>query len=127
MQKTGWSDEEILSKVTTRVVTLGSDGAKVEALGSEVIHVGVPEEKSKIDPTGVGDAFRSGFLAGVAWEMSYERCAQLGSMLATYVIETKGTQEYRFSREGFIRRFEERYGSESARELSEHLTATSMG
>lgn len=127
MQKTGWSDQEILSKVTTRVVTLGSDGAKVEAFGSEPIHVGVPEEKSKVDPTGVGDAFRSGFLAGVAWSLSYERCAELGSMLATYVIETKGTQEYRFSTEGFLSRFEARYGSESASEISPHLTTTSMG
>ncbi len=126
MQKTGWSDEEILAKVRTRVVTLGSDGAKVESHGTDPIHVGVPQEKSKVDPTGVGDAFRSGFLAGVAWGLGYERCAQLGSMLATYVIETKGTQEYRFSAEGFLARFEERYGSESAREISSRLASTFM-
>lgn len=121
MQKTGWSDEEILSRVETRVVTLGGDGAKVEESSGTSIKVGVPQEKAKVDPTGVGDAFRSGFLAGVAWGLNYERCAQLGSMLATYVIETKGTQEYRFTAVAFVERFRERYGDGPAAEIAAHL------
>lgn len=121
MQKTGWSDQEILSRVKTRVVTLGGEGAKVEESEGTSIRVGVPQEKAKVDPTGVGDAFRSGFLAGVAWGLNHERCAQLGSMLATYVIETKGTQEYRFSATGFVERFEERYGVSAAMEIRPHL------
>jgi hypothetical protein len=46
-----------------------------------------------VDPTGVGDAYRAGFLAGLAWDVSLERCAQLGSLLASYTIEVVGTQE----------------------------------
>ena len=57
------------------------------------------------DPTGVGDAFRAGFLAGLAWGLDLERAAQVGCMLATYVVETVGTQEYRFERAGFLSRF----------------------
>lgn len=64
MQKTGWSDDEILSRVGTRVVTLSSDGAKVERNGESQVRVKVPKENAKVDPTGVGDAFRSGYLAG---------------------------------------------------------------
>ena len=79
MQKTGWSDREILEHVKIRVVTLGSKGAKVESAAGEFVQVGVPKEKSKTDPTGVGDSFRSGFIAGLAWGLSHERCAQLGS------------------------------------------------
>jgi len=75
MQKTGWSDEEILNLVEYRVVTLGSEGAKVESRNGEFVQVGVPKEKAKIDPTGVGDSFRSGFIAGLAWGLSHERCA----------------------------------------------------
>jgi len=97
MQKTGWSDREILEHVKIRVVTLGSKGAKVESAAGEFVQVGTPQEKSKTDPTGVGDSFRSGFIAGLAWGLSHERCAQLGSLIATYVIETMGTQEYRFT------------------------------
>lgn len=121
IQKTGWSDSEILSRVQTRIVTLGSNGAKVERNGGAKVTVGVPKENAKVDPTGVGDSFRSGFLAGVAWGLSDERCAQLGSMIATYVIETKGTQEYRFTKDTFIERFSQAYGESAAREIADHI------
>ena len=121
MQKTGWTDAEILDLVEYRVVTLGSEGAKVESKNGEFVQVGVPKEKAKIDPTGVGDSFRSGFIAGLAWGLNHERCAQLGSMIATYVIETTGTQEYRFTKEEFVARFSEAYGVEAASEISAQL------
>jgi adenosine kinase len=121
MQKTGWSDREILEHVKIRVVTLGSKGAKVESAAGEFVQVGVPQEKSKTDPTGVGDSFRSGFIAGLAWGLSHERCAQLGSLIATYVIETMGTQEYRFTSAEFLARFQDAYGAEAAAEIAPHL------
>ena len=121
MQKTGWSDREILEHVKIRVVTLGSKGAKVESAAGEFVQVGVPQEKSKTDPTGVGDSFRSGFIAGLAWGLSHERCAQLGSLIATYVIETMGTQEYRFTSAEFLARFDAAYGAEAAAEIAPHL------
>jgi adenosine kinase len=121
MQKTGWTDEEILNLVEYRVVTLGSEGAKVESKNGEFVQVGVPKEKAKIDPTGVGDSFRSGFIAGLAWGLSHERCAQLGSMIATYVIETTGTQEYRFTPAEFVSRFAEAYGEAAASEIAAQL------
>lgn len=121
MQKTGWSDAEILDLVEYRVVTLGSEGAKVESKNGEVVTVTVPKENSRIDPTGVGDSFRSGFIAGLAWGLSHERCAQLGAMIATYVIETTGTQEYRFTSTEFVARFEMAYGSEAASEIAAQL------
>lgn len=120
-QKTGWSDADILDRVEVRIVTLGSQGAKVEQKGQPTITVGIAKEKGKVDPTGVGDSFRSGFIAGLAWGLEHERCAQLGSMLATYVIETKGTQEYRFTREEFLSRFREAFGDVAADDVSEHL------
>jgi adenosine kinase len=120
-QKTGWSDAEILDRVGVRIVTLGSQGAKIEAKGKPTITVGVPQEKSRMDPTGVGDSFRSGFIAGLAAGLSHERCAQLGAMLATYVIETKGTQEYRFTRAEFLERFAVAYGQGASDDVSEHL------
>lgn len=121
MQKTGWSDREILERVKYRITTLGSQGAKVESANGEFVQVGCPQESSKKDPTGVGDSFRSGFIAGLAWGLSHERCAQLGALIATYVIETLGTQEYRFTKDQFIERFELAYGKEAAGEIATHL------
>jgi adenosine kinase len=123
IQKTGWSDHEILERVKYRIVTLGADGARIESIDGTFIKVGCAQEKAKIDPTGVGDSFRSGFVAGLAWGLSHERCAQLGSMIATYVIETTGTQEYRFTKDEFVGRFSEAYGSDAAAEIAVHLPA----
>lgn len=121
MQKTGWSDAEILSRVKTRVITLGSKGAKVESSNGDFIHVECPQERVKKDPTGVGDSFRSGFIAGLAWGLGHERCAQLGALIATYVIETMGTQEYQFTGDEFVARFAEAYGQSAASEIAIHI------
>ena len=123
IQKTGWSDHEILQRVKYRVVTQGSEGARVESIDGEFIKVVCAKENAKVDPTGVGDSFRSGFVAGLAWGLSHERCAQLGSMVATYVIETMGTQEYRFTNQEFVARFKDAYGDEAASEIASHLAA----
>ncbi|POX40135.1 carbohydrate kinase family protein [Streptomyces sp. Ru73] len=119
--KTGWTSEEILGKVGTRVTTLGASGVRIERAGEPDIEVGVPEENAKADPTGVGDAFRAGFLSGLAWGVSLERAAQVGCMLATLVIETVGTQEYELRRSHFLDRFTKAYGHEAAAEIQQHL------
>ena len=123
IQKTGWSDNEILQRVKYRVVTQGSNGARIESNAGEFIKVSCAQERAKVDPTGVGDSFRSGFVAGLSWGLSHERCAQLGSMVATYVIETTGTQEYRFTSGEFLARFTEAYGEEAAKDIAEHLAS----
>jgi len=122
IQKTGWSDAEILSRVKHRVITQGSKGARIETKGGELIKIACPKEVGKVDPTGVGDSFRSGFIAGLAWGLSHERCAQLGALIATYVIETLGTQEYRFTKPECITRFATAYGQIAADEIALHLT-----
>src|SRR6478735_5402524 len=96
-QKTGWSEDE-------------------------PAEVGIAREVRKADPTGVGDAFRAGYLTGLAAGLPVRRCAELGSMLATYVIETVGTQEYALGKERFLERLAEAYGAESADEIGPHIT-----
>jgi adenosine kinase len=119
-QKTGWSHEEVLERVSVRVITRGAKGSSVEIAGEPRLDIPVAREVARVDPTGVGDAYRSGFLAGVAWEVPLERCAQLGSLLAAYAIEVVGTQEYRFDGT-FIARFEDAYGTAAAAEIAPHL------
>ncbi len=127
LQKTGWSDEELFNEVEVRVVTLGSFGARIEEHGKPTIKVPCAQERSKTDPTGVGDAFRAGFLAGISWGFDHERSAQLGSMLATYCLETVGTQEYRFDEAGFMSRFTESYGESAASEIATKISPRLVG
>ncbi len=121
-QKTGWSSDEILDRVGTRVTTLGPNGVRIERKGQAMIQVPTPKETHKADPTGVGDAFRAGFLAGLAWDLPLQRCAQVGSLLATHVIESIGTQEYELARRSFLLRIREAYGDQAAQEIGAHIT-----
>ncbi len=119
--KTGWSDEEIRRRVGTSVTTMSEKGALVERAGEPSVTVPVVPARSVADPTGVGDAFRAGFLAGTVWQLGDERSAQLGAALATLAIETVGTQEYAFEPSGFLERFSETYGSRAAAEVAAHI------
>ena len=119
--KTGWSAEEILGLVGTQVITLGKDGVKIIAQGQEPIVVPALNNVNAVEPTGVGDAFRAGFLAATEWGLSHERAAQVGCTIAAYVVETVGTQEYSFTREEFVARLGGSYGDEAAAEVGKHL------
>jgi adenosine kinase len=120
-RKTGWSAEEVLSRVGTWVVTLGAEGVRVERRGEEPIVVPAVPEIQKVEPTGVGDAFRAGFLAALAWDLGLERAAQLGCLLAVYVVEKVGTQEYTLHQSAFVKRFADAYGDDAAAEVAAHL------
>ncbi len=120
-KKTGWSAGEILQRVGTWVVTLGAAGVRVERQGEQPIVVPAVPEIEKVEPTGVGDAFRAGFLAALEWGLSHERAAQLGCLLAVYVVERVGTQEYTLHRGAFLQRFADAYGDEAAQEIAQHV------
>jgi adenosine kinase len=120
-KKTGWSGDDILRRVGSRVTTLGSRGVRIERLGEPVIEVAVAQELRKADPTGVGDAFRAGFLSAVNWGLSLERAAQVGNLIAAYVLESAGGQEYTFERTRFLERLGGAYGTEAADEVAPHL------
>jgi adenosine kinase len=119
--KTGWTDEEILGKVGHRVTTLGAQGVRIERAGEEPIEVGCPEELRKADPTGVGDAFRAGFLTGRSADLSLERSAQLGSLVAVLVLETNGTQQWTWDRDAAMSRLAGAFGPEAADEIGSAL------
>lgn len=122
-QKTGWSAEEVLGRVGTWVVTLGAQGSRIDVAGQESVHVPAVPDVVPHEPTGVGDAYRGGFLAALSWGLGVERAAQLGSMLAAHVVETVGTQEYTLDRFAFVARLRKAYGDQVVADLEPHLVA----
>ena len=120
-QKTGWSADDVLERVGTWVVTLGPAGVRIDRQGEPSISVPAVPEVRKVEPTGVGDAFRAGFLAALTWGLGHERAAQLGCLLAVYVVEQVGTQEYALSRSAFLQRCEATYGAEAVADFEPHL------
>lgn len=122
-EKTGWSQSDVLGLVGTRITTHGAGGVVVERSGEDPLHVPVAPARLVADPTGVGDAFRAGFLTATAWGVGLERACQVGALLATHVVETVGTQEYSFTRTSFTARLAEAYGDAAADEVAAHLPA----
>lgn len=123
LQKTGLTEDEVRAKVGMRVTTLGRDGARIVDRDGNWVHVGVVPERAKVDPTGVGDAFRAGFLLGHRSGLNVERAAQLGSLVAVHVLETTGTQEWTFDRAEALERLGEAYGVGAADEIGAVLGA----
>lgn len=113
-QKTGLSDAQVLDMVKIRVTTLGKNGVEITGKGMERIHVPVAREIKVYDPTGVGDGFRGGFFAALSWGLDLTTAAQVGSLLATLVLETVGTQEYQVEPDIFLKRLAESYGDSAA-------------
>lgn len=119
-KKTGWDLEQILKHVKVVVVTRGKDGADLYT-GAEQVFIPTVPERQIVDPTGVGDAFRGGFLAGYAHSWNWTLCGQLGSLAAVYCLEQKGPQNHVFTRAEFVKRFREHFNDDG--KLSELLNS----
>ncbi len=122
-QKTGLSEEEIQAQVGLRVTTRGEHGVDIVGADGTSVHVGVVPEVDKTDPTGVGDAFRAGFLTARSAGLDLERSAQLGSLVAVLVLESVGTQEWTLDRASALDRLRAAYGDAAADELAAVLPA----
>ena len=106
--KTGFSADEIVSKPTFCVVTLGGDGAKIYAKGDEFF-IPVIEGIEVVDPTGVGDAFRAGFLRGYMAGLDLTLCGEMGALTAALAIQHNGPQCHKFDWQTFKTTFREHF------------------
>ncbi|OBA86731.1 ribokinase [Mycolicibacterium mucogenicum] len=121
LQKSGWSEAEVMSQIQLRVTTLGEKGVDIVGDGS-FVHVDVVPENEKVDPTGIGDAFRAGFLTGRGAGLSLERAAQLASLVATLVLEAPGPQEWTWDKATALPRLSDAFGVEAADEIAAALS-----
>jgi adenosine kinase len=100
---TGMTQADILNHVHFMVVTNGEKGATIYADGAE-IHVPVVPPERIVDPTGVGDAFRGGFLTGYSRGWDWEICGRMGALAATYCLEQQGPQGHSYTPAEFVAR-----------------------
>src|SRR5918997_2135010 len=121
LQKTGWSQAEVLDRVGCWVTTRAAQGVVVDRRGEEPIEVIAVPETKPVEPTGGGDALRAGFVAARQWGLGVERATQVGSAVATAAVEVIGTQEYSLPRGPFLERFAAAFGADAADEVAPHL------
>jgi adenosine kinase len=123
LQKTGLGAADVGAQVGLRITTRAHNGVLIVDQDGTETHVGVVPERAKVDPTGVGDGFRAGFLLGHTRGLSLERSAQLGSLVAVLVLETNGPQEWTLDRDDALNRLAGAYGQPAADEIGEFLSA----
>lgn len=108
-KKTGLTHEEIVQKLHLLVITRGESGSTIYVEEDE-IQIPVVPPREIVDPTGVGDAFRGGFLMGFSHGLPWDLCGKIGSLAATCCLESDGPQGHFFTPEEFIRRFRKHFG-----------------
>jgi adenosine kinase len=121
LQKSGLTEAQVMSQVGLRVTTLGPKGVDLVSPDGTVVHVGVVPETHQADPTGIGDAFRAGFLMGRSTGLSLERSAQLASLVAVLVFEAPGPQEWTWDKASAITRITDAYGADAGTEIAAAL------
>ena len=110
-----------MQQIELRVTTLGEKGVDLVGRDGTFVHVDVVPETHRADPTGIGDAFRAGFLTGRSAGLSLERAAQLASLVATLVLEAPGPQEWTWDKAAGAKRLADAYGADAADEIAAAL------
>jgi adenosine kinase len=111
-EKTGLNQESLLAEhVEMLIVTLGDKGSLIHTRGGESYTIPTARPESVVDPTGAGDAYRGGLLAGLLRGLDLETCGRMGSVASAYAIEKHGTQQHSYTQEEFAARYADNFGA----------------
>ena len=108
-RKAELKEDDLLTLAETVIITLGSRGSDIRT-GERTIKIPVVSPETVVDPTGVGDAYRSGLIKGMVHGLSWETSGRMGSLAASYVLEHGGTQQHAYDLEMFASRYYEVFG-----------------
>ena len=109
-EKTQMSEADILRSAKILVITRGEHGSSVYE-GSTRADVPAVAPHRIADPTGVGDAYRGGFMKGLAHRADLATCARIGSVAATYALEHLGGTSHSYSWQEFTARYQQHFGA----------------
>ena len=107
--RTGRSIESLAGEVEALIVTLGGEGSQIHVGGKRIDIPGVKPD-SLTDPTGCGDAYRSGLLYGLANSWEWEKTGRLASLMGAIKIAHRGGQNHKPSRDEIARRYLAAFG-----------------
>ncbi|MBQ7738413.1 MAG: carbohydrate kinase family protein [Desulfovibrionaceae bacterium] len=99
------TSNEILGRTLWIVTTQGAHGAEVLGADGTHLHIDPVYVENVADPTGAGDAHRSGLLFGLVHGFDFQTSAQIGSVTASFAVEKMGTQEHSFNKQDFKERY----------------------
>lgn len=103
--RTGRSLEQVAGEVKALVVTRGGEGSEIYADGQRH-DIPCVEADAVVDPTGCGDAYRSGLLYGIANGMDWPTTGRLAAVMGAIKIAHRGGQNHQPGREEIAARFQ---------------------
>ncbi len=109
-EKIGISEHELRRRVPITVMTRGADGALITVDGVEY-EIPAAQPRAIVDPTGAGDAFRAGFVKGMARSVSWPVAGRMGALAAAYVLEHVGAKSHSYTIAEFIERYHANFGA----------------
>ena len=108
-ERTGLPLERLAEEVKALIVTLGGNGSQIYTSGRRIdIPVAPPE--SLIDPTGCGDAYRSGLLYGIDQGWEWGKTGRLASLMGSIKIAHRGGQNHKLTRDDIAGRYNAAFG-----------------
>ncbi|MDD5415476.1 MAG: carbohydrate kinase family protein [Candidatus Daviesbacteria bacterium] len=110
-EKVSLDEQQLLTQVKILITTLGEKGSIVQT-SQKTYSIPAAKPKTTVDPTGAGDAYRAGFLAGYLKNLDLQICGQMGAVAACYTVEKYGTTTHTFTLEEFKKRYQENFGEE---------------
>jgi adenosine kinase len=102
-QKSRWGVSEIMERVEALIVTCGASGSRIHTRGAQ-LKIPPAAARTVVDPTGCGDAYRAGLIHGLLHGLDWRTTGHIASLLGAIKIESRGTQNHRFTREEFAQR-----------------------
>jgi adenosine kinase len=110
-EKLGVSEAELRRLAPITVMTKGEAGALI-TVGPDEFEIPPAKPREVVDPTGAGDAFRAGFILGIKQKLPWPVVGRLAALTAVYAIENKGPQQHSYTRDQFVARYRESFGSD---------------
>jgi adenosine kinase len=108
-QRTGWSEGDVTQRVQALIVTRGADGSVIYTREREY-RIPCAKAQAVVDPTGCGDAYRAGLIHGLLQGHNWEIIGRIASLMGAIKIESRGTQNHRFTAAEFEQRFNNSFG-----------------
>ncbi len=108
-ERTGWDVDDFKQRVQGLIVTLGAKGSMIYTTATD-LEIPAAKPATVTDPTGCGDAYRAGLLYGLMAGYDWLTVGRVASLMGALKIECHGTQNHRFTREEFQKRFQASFG-----------------
>ena len=108
-QKTGWTVRDVTQRVKALIVTLGAGGSVIHTPDGAELSIPCAKPAAVVDPTGCGDAYRAGLMHGLLHGLDWRTTGRIASLMGAIKIESRGTQNHRFTRAEFDKRLAESF------------------